>query len=332
MKIKDPDYMPMPDRYSRRELNSLYREIPLKDATSRVLRKYFNAMSNLYGVITLQKAYEIISSQSPRLVTEDEFLAFAEIARNECEGYLIAGADELYSDGKISSPFEREIIDLMLVFEDMDSYVFVKENQDGKSLYIPCKKQLLLYSDPYYYEETVETIALKCFFSSYFKLSQAEVEEIFDDIECCARYSDNVALDTLNILDIYELSFEKKSDAKKFLDIFHRFYNATRLQCNCGYSPQELGQMHYSGNRISPEITLGPNIRKWIADGTLDADEFRQAVMAMDCPSESLRLSLLNEIAAAKEAPAGRIKTEKIGRNDPCPCGSGKKYKKCCGK
>ena len=23
---------------------------------------------------------------------------------------------------------------------------------------------------------------------------------------------------------------------------------------------------------------------------------------------------------------------EKIGRNAPCPCGSGKKYKKCCGK
>lgn len=22
----------------------------------------------------------------------------------------------------------------------------------------------------------------------------------------------------------------------------------------------------------------------------------------------------------------------KIGRNDPCPCGSGKKYKKCCSK
>ena len=22
---------------------------------------------------------------------------------------------------------------------------------------------------------------------------------------------------------------------------------------------------------------------------------------------------------------------QKIGRNEPCPCGSGKKYKKCCG-
>jgi preprotein translocase subunit SecA len=26
-----------------------------------------------------------------------------------------------------------------------------------------------------------------------------------------------------------------------------------------------------------------------------------------------------------------REKKEKIGRNAPCPCGSGKKYKKCCG-
>lgn len=25
------------------------------------------------------------------------------------------------------------------------------------------------------------------------------------------------------------------------------------------------------------------------------------------------------------------VKPHKVGRNDPCPCGSGKKYKKCCG-
>lgn len=35
-----------------------------------------------------------------------------------------------------------------------------------------------------------------------------------------------------------------------------------------------------------------------------------------------------------KEAPKVPIKREtpKVGRNDPCPCGSGKKYKNCCGK
>ena len=26
------------------------------------------------------------------------------------------------------------------------------------------------------------------------------------------------------------------------------------------------------------------------------------------------------------------INTKKVGRNEPCPCGSGKKYKKCCGR
>jgi SWIM/SEC-C metal-binding protein len=29
--------------------------------------------------------------------------------------------------------------------------------------------------------------------------------------------------------------------------------------------------------------------------------------------------------------PPVPIQYEKIGRNEPCPCGSGKKYKKCCG-
>jgi uncharacterized protein len=31
------------------------------------------------------------------------------------------------------------------------------------------------------------------------------------------------------------------------------------------------------------------------------------------------------------DAPEPRHGTPKVGRNDPCPCGSGKKYKKCCG-
>jgi preprotein translocase subunit SecA len=33
-------------------------------------------------------------------------------------------------------------------------------------------------------------------------------------------------------------------------------------------------------------------------------------------------------IAKARPVRAG----PKVGRNDPCPCGSGKKYKQCCGR
>jgi preprotein translocase subunit SecA len=34
-------------------------------------------------------------------------------------------------------------------------------------------------------------------------------------------------------------------------------------------------------------------------------------------------------LPAGRQGPTART-TVKIGRNDPCPCGSGKKYKKCC--
>ena len=37
------------------------------------------------------------------------------------------------------------------------------------------------------------------------------------------------------------------------------------------------------------------------------------------------------EEAAPARAPFARA-GEKVGRNDPCPCGSGKKYKQCHGK
>jgi preprotein translocase subunit SecA len=38
-----------------------------------------------------------------------------------------------------------------------------------------------------------------------------------------------------------------------------------------------------------------------------------------------------SEPEQAKKKPVVRSK-KKVGRNDPCPCGSGKKFKKCCGR
>ena len=50
--------------------------------------------------------------------------------------------------------------------------------------------------------------------------------------------------------------------------------------------------------------------------------------------SES-RLSYNGSKSSPKQAKRNdvpyRRSEAKVGRNDPCPCGSGKKYKKCCG-
>ncbi len=38
------------------------------------------------------------------------------------------------------------------------------------------------------------------------------------------------------------------------------------------------------------------------------------------------------ELMREQRASGTVVKAKKIGRNDPCPCGSGKKYKYCCGR
>lgn len=50
-------------------------------------------------------------------------------------------------------------------------------------------------------------------------------------------------------------------------------------------------------------------------------------------PDKVERKRVANPInVGKKEENKTIVKKKKIGRNDPCPCGSGKKYKKCCGK
>jgi hypothetical protein len=46
---------------------------------------------------------------------------------------------------------------------------------------------------------------------------------------------------------------------------------------------------------------------------------------------EGLPLDRLEEIVTALDASQRPARATKVGRNAPCPCGSGRKYKKCCG-
>ena len=40
----------------------------------------------------------------------------------------------------------------------------------------------------------------------------------------------------------------------------------------------------------------------------------------------------MKQIAKEYKKSKTVVKGKKIGRNEPCPCGSGKKYKHCCGR
>jgi preprotein translocase subunit SecA len=64
----------------------------------------------------------------------------------------------------------------------------------------------------------------------------------------------------------------------------------------------------------------------------------RRIATSVDEMEEQFQRRKKRELEQARMAGSGDMQVqqvvrsgEKIGRNDPCPCGSGKKYKKCCG-
>ena len=323
-------YIPIPEVYTRRKLNALYREIPMKDMHSRTMRKYFNAMANLYGVISLKKAYEIVTAQSPSLVTEDAFLAFAEIARHECGDYYILGDEDIYTDGTAGSVWKREIINATLLGDDLDLYLQTKQSQQGKPFFVPKKTELLKYENPFYCEATPEVFEMQAFLDKRFKLSELQRQETFDEILYGSRYLGADFSQMINRLHDMGMVFKNNADVEKFMELHQNFHNTTRMQCNRGHTPKEIFELRPPEQCVPQSISLGPNIRKAIADGAMDAKELCESVMAMEMPNENLRFALLKEIAEVESAVTHTHR--KIGRNEPCPCGSGKKYKHCCGR
>jgi len=72
------------------------------------------------------------------------------------------------------------------------------------------------------------------------------------------------------------------------------------------------------------------------AERTADAQDLSAVPLARPADGRSRREPTLTPArslrSAAASAPAlAPAMKAKVGRNDPCPCGSGKKYKKCCG-
>jgi preprotein translocase subunit SecA len=93
-----------------------------------------------------------------------------------------------------------------------------------------------------------------------------------------------------------------------------------------GPYPEEEGEDEESDGTAEPAPTPGPN------------DQQRQAAKAtMEDFTKNIQRKKERELEALHFGGDGTTDTktvnggQKVGRNDPCPCGSGKKYKKCHG-
>ncbi len=130
------------------------------------------------------------------------------------------------------------------------------------------------------------------------------------------------------------------------------------LLCNAvGYNPPEAGQWRENVSEYrrqieddtEVEVLLAKEYTRWIETGSLNPGEDDDEEDSEDEESED---DEWDWVAGDKNRPAFaddeevaetddlrppaiepfRRTAPKVGRNEPCPCGSGKKYKKCCGK
>ena len=187
----------------------------------------------------------------------------------------------------------------------------------------------MLYSSFYYNEATPAEAALRAFLSQKFKLSKREEANVFQEILESTRYLQAEFTPLISRLMDMGLEVDDGNVVEQLTSLHQEFHNTTRMQCNRGFTPCELSSMLPPDARVAQTVSLGPNIRAAIANGTIDIEDLKESILTEDLPVEGLRDALLKEISNIEKEL--HLK-KKIGRNDPCPCGSGKKYKKCCGR
>ncbi len=229
------------------------------------------------------------------------------------------------------------------------SYRALFYEAQAKPAYHPRKKEFLKYEDEDYYEVTDGYLRLKMFlkreyhdqFEDYaekYGMENAEeaIDSYMDDLHW--EYTDNYkewddrdvagsASYAIKQLEAYGIIAEGIDEANRILMYAMDMANSTRLWANHGNTPNEM--MSTSGGFNPKNLVVTP--------GSSQAAE-----MLKESRGELSKMGIHVDLdSSAAEIPAYRFDQgigggmqpgiRKIYPNDPCPCGSGKKYKKCCG-
>ena len=193
--------------------------------------------------------------------------------------------------GTFAFPYEDYFAhEVIVMYGEFDELLAQK---GSKPYYVPKKKELLKYLDQFYFEKT----------KSYRDLHRFVRRELFPDD---AERAQDVSEEAHGLLQMGEelstvigrltqmgVVFDDENQAREVMMLITKLGNDVRLWENNGHTPNEMSRMFGGGDLSS----LAEESSEERNDKVIDFVE---------------------------------RKKKKIGRNDPCPCGSGKKYKKCC--
>ena len=303
------------------------------------------------------------------VMERDDFLEYSlinegDIYQDGANQMLLVEKAFMLSD---NPDFDNDPVDLALksgdepdlskmVHLDWEKFYALDEQRSDKPLYVP--KDILLYANDDYYEKTPQTEAMKTFLRKRCALNkqgsifQRMNEQSFTTEPSDEEFADWTILNLVDLINDFSISSAdqikkglelleeigytfKERDLQRFMDLFSDLNNHTRMPSNRGFTPDELFRPNSSS--LPREISFGPGMQAMLRSGEIDPAEFKRTVMGdADLPME-LKTNLMRETERALKPGEEQwfggtlIKGDKIRPNDPCPCGSGKKYKKCCG-
>ncbi len=218
---------------------------------------------------------------------------------------------------------EKGIFVHLQLFED-EEFDYLLRQQKDKDFYIPSAQQIDEICRIGYEASSSEYKKLESFFIK--KLSLPYEQAVTWCLQVWANsYEGESPLKIINKMTEANIEFEEKM-INELLELVMAAHNNTRMKENRGYKPSEMARKM----PIDKMPTIVPASSKAAAILMDAAPQLQAMGVPVDLNGNTDVIHTTMFPRGLSEEP---IRVEKkIYPNDPCPCGSGKKYKKCCGK
>lgn len=218
---------------------------------------------------------------------------------------------------------EKGIFVHLQLFEDAEFDYLLRQQMD-KDFYIPSAQQIDEICRIGYEASSSAYKKLESFFTKKLKFSYEQA------VTWCLQvwansYEGESPSKIINKMTEANIEFEEKM-INELLELLVAAHNNTRMKENRGYKPSEMVRKK-SVDKMPTIVPASSNAAAILKDAA-------PQLQAMGVPVD---LNGNTDVIQTTMFPIGLngepIRVEKkIYPNDPCPCGSGKKYKKCCGK
>lgn len=222
---------------------------------------------------------------------------------------------------------QRFIVAEYLAYDDR--YKNLLDIQAGKDFYIPNAQEVLDYSRNLYLSQEPAYQNFREFLQHEigmtFDEANAEAMEIWDKIQFDIDFTEIVQY----FIDVYE---DLLDDIKieEIIPLLQELNNSTRMQIHRGHTPNEMMRKGMEEGRFSQRPTVVPGSAEAASLLKSASEELKEMGVCVDFDSNAV----IVPNNSSQNNVFGQVDNsfKKIYPNDPCPCGSGKKFKKCCGK